>query len=414
MCGRLSELALALGAYASAFDPELVTPQDAAVVAGEAARIESMAAVLKARAAASAADGGGFPGEGRRSAAEVLAKESGSSVAAAKAVLDTGRRLSTQPEVAAAGASGELSFAQAALIAAAVEADPWAADKLLAEARTGTLASLREACAKVQAGAEDLEKRRRRIKAARSLRSWTDPGGTWHLHASGNPEDGAAVMAAIAPHTEAAFKDARREGRREPQDAYAFDGLLGLARSARADDASLPVPYKPPVKLLVRIDYDTFMRGVPEEGETCEIVGYGPVAVSAVHDLVAQGDPFVAAILYRGEALVGVAHLGRKPRAIQRSALEWLYPSCAVEGCAARARLEMDHRIDWSKTHVTMLDLLDLLCHRHHKLKTEEGWALVEGQGKRDFVPPEDPRHPRPTTQIRYPSHGPPGSRDVA
>jgi hypothetical protein len=28
-------------------------------------------------------------------------------------------------------------------------------------------------------------------------------------------------------------------------------------------------------------------------------------------------------------------------------------------------------------------------------LKTTKGWALAEGSGKRDFVPPGDPRHPR-------------------
>ena len=38
------------------------------------------------------------------------------------------------------------------------------------------------------------------------------------------------------------------------------------------------------------------------------------------------------------------------------------------------------------------------LCHYHHRLKTTKGWALVEGTGKRDFVPPDDPGHPRQAT----------------
>jgi len=41
-----------------------------------------------------------------------------------------------------------------------------------------------------------------------------------------------------------------------------------------------------------------------------------------------------------------------------------------------------------------MHELLDRLCRYHHRLKTTMGWALVEGSGRRDFVPPEDPRHP--------------------
>jgi hypothetical protein len=52
-------------------------------------------------------------------------------------------------------------------------------------------------------------------------------------------------------------------------------------------------------------------------------------------------------------------------------------------------------RIDWADTHFTMLDLLDVLCAHHHRLKTNHGWALVPGTGKRPFVAPSDPRHPR-------------------
>jgi len=147
--------------------------------------------------------------------------------------------------------------------------------------------------------------------------------------------------------------------------------------------------------VIVRIDFDALLRGYPVSGETCELVGYGPVAVSAVRDLLDTADPFIATVVTKGHALVGVAHLGRRPNAYQQSALEWLYPSCAVEGCPAQARLEFDHRLDWATTHYTVFDLLDRLCPHHHDLKTRANWSLVEGQGKRAFVAPDDPRHPR-------------------
>jgi hypothetical protein len=150
-----------------------------------------------------------------------------------------------------------------------------------------------------------------------------------------------------------------------------------------------------PVKLLIRVDYDTWVRGFALTGETCELVGYGPIPVSVARDLCATGDPFVAAILTKGRALVGVAHLGRHPTAFQQTALEWLYPTCAAQGCTVRARLERDHELDWSRTHFTMLDHLDLLCRHHHRLKTVHNWGLVDGRGKRAFVSPQDPRHPR-------------------
>jgi hypothetical protein len=147
---------------------------------------------------------------------------------------------------------------------------------------------------------------------------------------------------------------------------------------------------------LVRVDLETLMRGFPVSGETCELVGYGPISVSAVNDLINDGDPFVAAILTKGKHLVGVAHLGRHPTAWQRSALEWLYPTCAAEGCPApAAHLQIDHRIDWAATHITLLDWLDALCPHHHDTKTRHNWSLVAGTGKRPFVAPDDPRHPR-------------------
>jgi hypothetical protein len=74
------------------------------------------------------------------------------------------------------------------------------------------------------------------------------------------------------------------------------------------------------------------------------VVGLGPVPVQVVRDIMEGGSPFLKAVLTKGKDIVGVAHLGR----------------------------------------------------RHHALKTHEGWSLVEGRGKRAFVPPGDPRHPGP------------------
>jgi hypothetical protein len=68
------------------------------------------------------------------------------------------------------------------------------------------------------------------------------------------------------------------------------------------------------------------------------------------------------------------------------------------------ARLENDHRVDWAESHFTLTDLMDRLCGPMHDLKTRENWALVEGSGKRPFVPPDDPRHPR----FGQRAHGPP------
>lgn len=150
-----------------------------------------------------------------------------------------------------------------------------------------------------------------------------------------------------------------------------------------------------PVKLVIRVDYDVLLRGYPLEGELCDIPGYGPIAVSLIEDLMATGNVFIAVAFMKALEVKSVYHHGRRPNAYQKTALELIYPECAVKGCNVRYGLQYDHREDWVKTHYTVLDLLDGLCQHHHKLKTHKGWALVEGRGKRDFVPPDDPRHPR-------------------
>ncbi len=428
MCDRLSELRRATSRYASCFDAGALSPSIAQKAVADLSMMEASVQAMKALAAAVAAKADTWRRDGYRSAAEALADETGTSVGAARDVIETGRRLSEQPVVSKAAQSGELSFSQASLIANAVEADPKAERRLIEDARRFSHSKLKDECAATKAQAHpDLEARRKAIHARRYLRSWTDVEGVWHLNAAGNPEEGAQVVAALEPIRNFLFHKARKEGRRESPDAYGFDALVELAKDslgthrsaaktgrgsgtaasrsdkgggarskpANGDDGNAGRGRGAPVKLLVRIDLDTFLRGFPVKGETCEVAGYGPVAVSAVQDLLKLGDPFVAAILTKGRRLVGVAHLGRKPTAFQRSALEWLYPTCAVDGCNARARLEMDHTIDWVKTYFTMLDYLGFLCHHHHYLKTHEKWAPVDEDGRYLLVAPEDPRHPR-------------------
>ena len=235
----------------------------------------------------------------------------------------------------------------------------------------------------------DPEERRQKIHEGRYRRDWTDAEGAWHLAMADNPEVGAQIMAALAPIGARLFNQARAEGRREPSEAYAADALAQLCRG----DAGAPSRSR--AKVMVRVDPPALLRGYPLAGELCEICGYGPVAVSAVRDLLDTGDAFLAAVVTNGEQVVGVAHLRRRPNAAQRTALEFLYPSCAVEGCSASTWLENDHRLDWATSQLTVFDLLDRLCSHHHDRKTLDGWSLVDGRGKRPFVPPDDPRHPR-------------------
>jgi hypothetical protein len=133
-----------------------------------------------------------------------------------------------------------------------------------------------------------------------------------------------------------------------------------LAELARRADRGAATPSRR-LKILARVDLPALLRGYAVGDEACELAGYGPVAVSAIRDLMNTADPFLAAVVTKGKDVVGVAHLGRRPTAHQHSALEWLHPTCGVEGCTSLTFLETDHRQDWAKTHTTVFELLDRL-----------------------------------------------------
>ena len=413
MCDKLLELRAGVSRWAAGFDVALLSADQAAVAVEATTAIERMAAIAKAKAAARVAETRAWKGAGERSAASHLARSTGSTVGQAAETLVTGKRLGDLPVLDAAARAGELSAQQTAAIADAASAAPASEARLVAKAKESSFAELRQECARTKAAAcPDLEERRRKIAAERFLREWTDAEGRWNLRMGHNPEVGAQVMAALGPVRDRLFTQARAEGRREPLEAYAADALVEVV--CGTGDDSLASSSRGRAKVIARVDLPALLRGYPVEDETCEIAGFGPVAVSAIDELIDTGDPFLAAVVTSGEAVVGVAHLGRRPRATQQTALEWLYPTCAVEGCTTTAWLEVDHRLDWAQNHVTVFDLLDRLCSHHHDLKTLDGWALVAGRGKRAFVAPDDRRHPRHAAGSARPppdrAHDPPSA----
>ncbi|MBO0747184.1 MAG: DUF222 domain-containing protein [Acidimicrobiaceae bacterium] len=421
-----------------------MTPGEAGEVLQLCARLEASVASIKALAAARAAEGDGWRHDGFRSPADQLAHQARMSPAAARRALETGRRMSDQPEVASVALAGELSLEQAAAVTDGVAADPGKASELIDTARHASLPELNEAVAKVKAACVDLEARRKQVHSKRCFRRWTDRDGAGQAHLYGHPENLAGLWRVLDPIRRRLNVLRRQAGMsNETLDALDYDALMALASIAAGkttndlqlsdllelglfpqldttvvgkNSDSPPAELFPtddpdtspmkdgrrakklagsPMRVMVRVDLDTLLRGVPIEGELCEIAGYGPVPVSVIEDLLATENPFLVGILTKSEEVVGVYHHGRHPNAHQRSALDFIYPTCAAEGCSSRAGLQYDHREDFVKTRITAFDLLDRLCVHHHRKKTNEGWALIEGKGKRPFVPPTDPRHPR-------------------
>ncbi|HZP30602.1 MAG TPA: DUF222 domain-containing protein, partial [Acidimicrobiia bacterium] len=153
----------ALEEAAEHFDADLVDPDTAEAVLDDAVAIRNIAATLESLAADRLTRSRRDNPTGDRSAAEALARRSGTSVSQAKQVLETGRRLRQCPDTAAAARRGQLSPQQAAAITDAASVDPDAEGRLLEQARRGSLQELRDECARTKAKVIDLEERRRRI-----------------------------------------------------------------------------------------------------------------------------------------------------------------------------------------------------------------------------------------------------------
>ena len=447
MCSELRSLRKSIAAYAKTFDARAITSAEADDVVRLCARIEASAASIKALAAARAAECRNWERNGYRSASDQLADQAGMSPSAAKRALETGQRMADQPEVAAAALAGELSSEQAAAVSDGAAADPGKATELIEKAKRVSMSELNEEVARVKAAGADREEVRRARHARRSLRRWNDRDGAALAHLYGHPEDVATLWRALDP-IRRRLNILRRESAttRDSLDALDYDALITLASVAVGRDGELGLsdlvdlglfpeldavlraravpgtlfastrgedPPEPPrgtaagnrrrakklagrpIRVEIRVDLEALLGGFPREGELCEIAGYGPVAVSVVKRLIETESPFIVGILTKGKAVTGVYHMGRRPNAHQQSALDFLYPMCAVEGCSCRAGLDYEHRLGFRETRITGFDFLDRLCKFHHRKKTHEGWSLVDGVGKRPFVPAGDPRHPR-------------------
>ena len=227
---------------------------------------------------------------------------------------------------------------------------------------------------------------------------WTDADGTGHLHLTGPSDVIARLDNAVRHRCDRIFRDARRDGRREPTDAYAFDAAAELITSG---GDSTPVPAGADAKVIVRVDLPALLRGRAVDGETCEIAGLGPIPVSVVREWMENA--FLAAIVTKGTEITKVVHLGRRFTSEQRTALQWRDPICARKGCDNRLGLEYDHFEDWADTHTTRVGAGRRFCSSCHRLKSR-GWKVSEpdADGQCTFTPPPtgDPPPPPGATVV--------------
>jgi hypothetical protein len=407
ICGQLE-------AAVAGLDVASVPVEQLDAVAGGFARIERLAAAGKVLVAARLGEVA-RAGTLHRDGAALLASESGTSVGAARRVIETAGRLGALPLVAAAVRAGALSAEQAQVVAEAATASPGEEARLVELAQGESLKALREEARRVIAAADPAtdEERAAEVRRTRRLSSWTNGEGGAEGGFAGPVEDMAEINAALDAHQEAIFAEARAAGSVEPFTAYRWDAWLRMARaSVRGGHPTKPIAKK----ILVRADEAALARGQVCGGEVCDIPGCGPIPASVAQKLL-QGSTWHA-LLTKGADVCTVTNGQRPPLSIQRSALEWSQPLCCVEGCDNVARLQIDHMHERRHGGRTNTRNLQHLCTYHHDLKTRFGWTYQDqpgGRRKRPVPPAQQAHHARssqaPTRSAADDHNPPPGER---
>ena len=438
-------------------DPRVLSPEQAVELVDWFAEVERLGHAGKTIAAGRAAEGDVWRAAGDRSAADWLAKRTGTNVGEAKEALETAAKLHDAPATAAALRAGALSAKQAGAIAPAAAADPLAEARLLDLAKQQGLQKLRDECARVQAAADpDPKARHDRIRMNRFWKRWTRSDGSRAGMYAGTPEEVALIEAAAQPFIDARIDAARRDREHEPSDAYAFDGLAAMATStmqarpspnAPLDDSDITIDRDSETEtdafdgttcaddtpssddttdysttadatprsdvraarggrgrkrlserreLILIANLQAWQRGYLVPGETCEIPGVGPVPIELAREMF--GDALLRVVIRDGVDIRTVVHTGRTANALQETAVYVRQMGrCRKPSCGLPIA-EIDHTIDYAKCEITTLDKLVGLCGHDHDLKSRDGHTYrLNPDGTITWIRPDgSEEHERP------------------
>ena len=351
-------------------------------------RLADAGAVTVARAVAAAHE------HGIGAATKELAQSAGVSQAEAERMVATSKALPDLAMTRKLLLAGELSQAQAGIVAAAASASPTAEQGLLDVARWQGLAGLRKHAERVTAAVRDGAADRARAHANRSVRTWTKYG-EWHMHLSGPVDAGAEVQFGLQPFWDHMLRVAAKEQRVEPYGAHGFDAMVLMARCARGvEDVDGLKLKKRRWQGVVRADASAIARGHTVAGEVCEIPGVGPIDVQKATELL--GSATVRILIKRGHDVATIATTTRYiPPELSFAIAEKAGWECTSRACSNSLFVEYDHDELFSVGKDTSYCNLDGLCSHCHGLKTHHGYTVRHHtDGTVSLIPPPDDPDP--------------------
>ena len=225
----------------------------------------------------------------------------------------------------------------------------------------------------------------------RSVHMYPESDGMATVIALLPAEDAQTVMLAINTlvETQSSLADSRSI------DMKRADALAAICGDILARISDKHQPHRRPVTINITMDLPTAL-GMADN--PAELAGYGPIPASVARTLSADAkwrrfitDPLTGNLLDYGRE----TYVPPQPLVDFLTARDRI---CRFPGCSQPSRIsDIDHAIPWEKGGPTSPTNLGLLCRRHHRMKTHNGWKLMSHEdgsctwtspaGKEIFVP---------------------------
>jgi hypothetical protein len=315
------------------------------------------------------------------------------------------RALGELPQLAAALARGELSYAKVRALTRV--ATPETEARLLAVGRAGTAAPVERIVhgwRRVDRLAEAREARRQ--QAQRALHLFTEDDGTVVVRGRLTPEQGAVLRRALDAARETLYQRDRaaaatpafdHSGHEPPTAAQQrADALTLLAETALHHELDPGAPGER-YQVVVHVDAEVLAdpdrpgQSVLEEGSHVPAGTSRRLACDARRVVMAHGPD--------GQVVEVGARTRTIPPALRRALLH-RDPTCRFPGC--QTRVGQGHHVQhWAAGGATTLSNLVLLCRRHHRAVHEEGYQVArEPDGDFQFSQPDG----RPLPEVPAPA----------
>jgi len=284
------------------------------------------------------------------------------SMNAAREKVRVAHALKTLPEVAAAFATGKLSYSKVRAITRVT--GPHNENELLSFALKTTTARVEERCRDLRCGTVDSLGGAQRAFANRSLRVVRNvERGTMSITIELPVETGELVEKALDKARDDSTPSA--EFIDESWSARQADAMVAMASSYLSGNAEKTRNSSDDYLVTIHVDQSALTNGI----------GRSSLPIESVKRLCCDGHAVILSEDENGEPL----NIGRKtrtvPTAIKR-ALMARDKSCAFPGCHHTRFVDAHHIQHWSAGGETSLDNLMLLCSQHHKLVHEGGFTL--------------------------------------